>query len=91
MKTVHDWIHVGEGFEVGVVDAVAECDIDEREGDCGIKEVELEGLDEDVEGGGANGHALLIDLGLGVVAIVAGQSADACSSAQEYVGAVCLR
>ena len=75
-----------EDLEEGVVDAVGERGVDVDEGDGGVFERDLEGLDHGVEDDGRRFEVALLDLALAAEVDVAGEFAEALRAPEEDVG-----
>lgn len=82
---VHLVVDQGKGFEEGVVDAVAQGDVEGCETDGGIHDHELDGTDKSFEGDFAGIEVCLVNFGLGFEARVAGEFAEALGAAEEEV------
>lgn len=76
----------GEDFEEGVVDAVDEGGVDIHKGDGGVFDCDFDGLDQGVDGDGSGLEPFLVDLGLGLEAVVVGELSQAGGAAEEDVG-----
>lgn len=80
-----------ESFEEGVVDAVAEGDVECCKADCGVHEHELDGTDEGFKGNVAGFHVRLVDFGLRLESGIVGEFSQSLCTSEEDVGGGCLR